>query len=409
VVRYSQRALIIVGIFGLLVGAVLGQSGLASLVFPDVPDTEYYSNAVANLARMGIVTGYESGNFGPNDTLTRGQIATILVRYDEKMIKPLREQIAELRDKNNMGRCGDQTVQTGEECDDGNTVDGDGCSALCLTEETLKEYGCGGDLIVGESFPAGDGCNTCVCQEDQTIFCTRLVCEQDVTCSDGHKAGETYLAEDGCNQCTCGSDGEVTCTELSCEDVDTCVTSEECPPPQVCSTIYGDCFTSCAEGEVCIQVCGGICTEIRQEPPTTCGNNICDPGEEASQRETVCEEGDEECTPTMVDVPGTCPEDCAAINAACEDKKVALDALFDENRECQTDADCDVYLRACSPYLTCGKPIDRRKTDLLKSAVLKYVSECQGDEPIACALCQFSQAVCVEGLCELDTEGTPQI
>lgn len=30
--------------------------------------------------------------------------------------------------------CGNGVVDTGEECDDGNTVDGDGCSAACLKE-----------------------------------------------------------------------------------------------------------------------------------------------------------------------------------------------------------------------------------------------------------------------------------
>ena len=32
--------------------------------------------------------------------------------------------------------CGDGVLDVGEECDDGNTVDGDGCSANCTIEET---------------------------------------------------------------------------------------------------------------------------------------------------------------------------------------------------------------------------------------------------------------------------------
>jgi cysteine-rich repeat protein len=31
-------------------------------------------------------------------------------------------------------RCGDGHVCDDEECDDGNTIDGDGCSAQCLEE-----------------------------------------------------------------------------------------------------------------------------------------------------------------------------------------------------------------------------------------------------------------------------------
>ncbi|MDO8630242.1 MAG: DUF4215 domain-containing protein, partial [Phycisphaerales bacterium] len=35
----------------------------------------------------------------------------------------------------NAPSCGNGTVETGEQCDDGNTVSGDGCSATCQTEE----------------------------------------------------------------------------------------------------------------------------------------------------------------------------------------------------------------------------------------------------------------------------------
>jgi len=45
--------------------------------------------------------------------------------------------------------CGNSVIETGEECDDGNTVSGDGCSATCQTEEEPPEGpgGPGGALI----------------------------------------------------------------------------------------------------------------------------------------------------------------------------------------------------------------------------------------------------------------------
>ncbi len=49
------------------------------------------------------------------------------------------------------GTCGNGTVDTGEQCDDGNTTDGDGCSATCQ-DETKKDSG--GCCSVGTS-PAG--------------------------------------------------------------------------------------------------------------------------------------------------------------------------------------------------------------------------------------------------------------
>ena len=49
--------------------------------FTDVPADQYYSDAVAWASANGIVSGYGNGIFGPNDTITREQMATILYRY----------------------------------------------------------------------------------------------------------------------------------------------------------------------------------------------------------------------------------------------------------------------------------------------------------------------------------------
>lgn len=49
--------------------------------FPDVPDGQWYSNAVNWAAVNGIVTGGENGTFRPNDNVTREQLCTMLYRY----------------------------------------------------------------------------------------------------------------------------------------------------------------------------------------------------------------------------------------------------------------------------------------------------------------------------------------
>ena len=49
--------------------------------FTDVPSGAYYANAVAWANANGIVSGYGSGKFGPNDKVTREQLAAILYRY----------------------------------------------------------------------------------------------------------------------------------------------------------------------------------------------------------------------------------------------------------------------------------------------------------------------------------------
>ena len=49
--------------------------------FTDVEDGKWYTEAIRWAAVNGIVTGYGDGRFGPNDVLTREQLATILYRY----------------------------------------------------------------------------------------------------------------------------------------------------------------------------------------------------------------------------------------------------------------------------------------------------------------------------------------
>lgn len=50
-------------------------------VFDDVKANQYYEKAVVWANANGIVTGYGNGLFGPNDTITREQMAAILYRY----------------------------------------------------------------------------------------------------------------------------------------------------------------------------------------------------------------------------------------------------------------------------------------------------------------------------------------
>lgn len=49
--------------------------------FDDVASGEYYSEAIAWAAANGIVNGYGDGRFGPNDYITREQMATMLFHY----------------------------------------------------------------------------------------------------------------------------------------------------------------------------------------------------------------------------------------------------------------------------------------------------------------------------------------
>ena len=54
---------------------------LPAIPFDDLASGAYYMNAVIWGEQNGIVLGYGNGNFGPNDPITREQLAAILLRY----------------------------------------------------------------------------------------------------------------------------------------------------------------------------------------------------------------------------------------------------------------------------------------------------------------------------------------
>ncbi len=52
--------------------------------FTDVPSGQWYSNAIEWAAANGVVNGIGDGKFGPDLSITREQIATILYRYEKE-------------------------------------------------------------------------------------------------------------------------------------------------------------------------------------------------------------------------------------------------------------------------------------------------------------------------------------
>ena len=70
---------------GMIVAILWRQAGSPTvdylMEFNDVAPTAYYGEAVRWAASEGIVGGYGDGRFGPNDTITRQQLAAILYRF----------------------------------------------------------------------------------------------------------------------------------------------------------------------------------------------------------------------------------------------------------------------------------------------------------------------------------------
>lgn len=95
-------------------------------------------------------------------------------------------------------RCGDgyADLAAGEQCDDGNTVDGDGCSAACLLEPMC------GDGVVdeGEACDDGNNINGDGCSASCTIeaYCGDGILNIGEACDDGNN-----IDGDGCSS-ECG-------------------------------------------------------------------------------------------------------------------------------------------------------------------------------------------------------------
>jgi len=59
--------------------------------FNDVVENKWYSNAVKWAAANGIINGYGNGKFGPEDNITRQDLAVIISRYADMAKKSLSE------------------------------------------------------------------------------------------------------------------------------------------------------------------------------------------------------------------------------------------------------------------------------------------------------------------------------
>ena len=252
--------------------------------------------------------------------------------------------------------CGNGNVEPGEVCDDGNTFDGDGCNAVCRSDET-----CGNGTIdeeVGERCDDGNIRDGDGCQADCSLpRCGDGIVDADEVCDDGNR-----VAGDGCSpRCTsnetCGNgiiDVEVgeRCDDGNLIDGDGCQMGCALPrcgdgvldPEELCddgNDRAGDgCNPRCTSDETCgngvidvsigeecddgnIEVGDGCGTTCHIE---TCGNGIVDPGELCDDANDVRGDGcatdcrsDETCGNGVIDVfvGEECDDDNLAAGDGC--------------------------------------------------------------------------------------------
>ena len=67
----------------------------------------------------------------------------------------------------------------------------------------------------GQSFPAGDGCNTCTCSRFGSVQCTLEVCGCRFE-GKQYRVGEKFTSKDGCKSCICQKNGDIVCKKKDC-------------------------------------------------------------------------------------------------------------------------------------------------------------------------------------------------
>ena len=117
------------------------------ITFQDVKESEYYAEAVRWAAHNGIVSGYSSTVFAPDDSITREQMASILYRYTQYKNKDVngRADISHYEDKNEISNYAIIAIQWA--CDAGiingittTTLSPKGTTTRAQAAQMFKEY-----------------------------------------------------------------------------------------------------------------------------------------------------------------------------------------------------------------------------------------------------------------------------
>jgi len=164
--------------------------------------------------------------------------------------------------------CGDGFLDAGEQCDDGNLLNGDCCSSTCQLEPTGSPCQDGDACTTGDTCSAGtciggpgpncnDG-NACTADScDHALGCQNLKLT-GTTCSDGNACTQTDVCQAG----ICTGTSPVICTALDqCHDAGVCD-----PATGVCPNPNKPNDTPCDDGQPL------ICSL-----PDTCQEGVCSP------------------------------------------------------------------------------------------------------------------------------------
>ena len=172
--------------------------------------------------------------------------------------------------------CGDSTREGAEQCDDGNTASGDGCSASCTTELTMS---CGNGAVEGTeqcddgNATNGDGCSS-TCQTETQAGCGNGATEGTEQCDDGNTTSGDGCSSTCRNETPAGCGNGTVASPETCDDGNT-TAGDGCS--SVCATEPG--YTCTGNPSVCTVVTpAGTCAAPFVVNLTATGNILSGTG-----------------------------------------------------------------------------------------------------------------------------------
>jgi fibro-slime domain-containing protein len=285
------------------------------------------STGADSAAGSDATSGVDAEAGGSSDAPTAGDVGALPDAADGSAVDATDGAVADAAtDANDAAKgplCGDGVLQAPEQCDDGNLVSGDGCSASCTIEPfyvcPTPDKPCTSTVVCGDgkvqgsetcddgNAMSGDGCSS-TCQVEPGWQCpTADTACIGKKCGDGIVAGReacddgNVVSGDGCSA-TCqlepgfacanqGTPPESTCHKTTCGDgikegFEACDDGNRIP--------FDGCSATCTLEPRCA---GGTCTAV-------CGDGLLVPQESCDDGNLVSGDG---CSSTCTVEPGwTC-------------------------------------------------------------------------------------------------------
>ncbi len=264
--------------------------------------------------------------------------------------------------------CGDGALAGSETCDDGNTASGDGCDGKCAIEVGYKCQGepsdcsalCGDGLIIGAetcddgNADAGDGCDA-ACLQEAGFACSGEPSACDAICGDALVVGL-----EGCD------DGAFVVGD-GCDDLCAVELGYACDgEPSVCGEVCGDALIvgieSCDDGgttagdgcsDLCVEEVGFSCAGEPSVCGEVCGDSLIVGGETCDDGGLGTGDGcDASC---MIELGFACAGEPSVCNGVCGDGMIVGVETCDDMGNASGDG-CNAACATEAGYTCLGQP-----------------------------------------------------